>query len=111
MRLSLTTTGLLDPRQLAAWGAERRRAGALDTAGLAAAAQDRPLGRQVAVGALLEAAAPTAQAPVAPAARLVRVAGARVRRLLQGRHGQGLARRHRGPVVVVDRAASLTFRR
>ena len=26
MRLSLTTTGLLDPRQLAAWGAERRRA-------------------------------------------------------------------------------------
>jgi hypothetical protein len=26
MRLSLTTTGLLDPRQLAAWGSERRRA-------------------------------------------------------------------------------------
>lgn len=26
MRLSLTTTGLLDPRQLAAWSAERRRA-------------------------------------------------------------------------------------
>ena len=26
MRLSLTTTGLLDPRQLAAWSTERRRA-------------------------------------------------------------------------------------
>ena len=26
MRLSLTTTGLLDPRQLAAWSSERRRA-------------------------------------------------------------------------------------